>query len=31
MNFERRGGERVVTLKMAGPITDVPSTNQPKA
>ena len=31
MNFERRGGERVVTLKMASPITEVPSTNQPKA
>jgi hypothetical protein len=31
INFDRRGGDRVVTLKMEGATTGIPSTNQPKA
>jgi hypothetical protein len=31
INFERRGGDRVVILKMEGATTGMPSTNKPKA
>jgi hypothetical protein len=31
INFERRGGDRVVTLKMEGATTGMPSTDKPKA
>ena len=31
INFERRGGDRIVTLKMEGATTGMPSTDQPKA
>ena len=31
INFKRRGGDRVVTLKMEGATTGRPSTNEPKA
>jgi hypothetical protein len=31
INFERRGGDRVVTLKTEGATTGMPSTNKPKA
>ena len=31
INFGRRGGDRVVTLKMEGATTGIPSTNKPKA
>ncbi len=31
INFDRRGGDRVVTLKMEGASTGTPSTNLPKA
>jgi hypothetical protein len=31
INFDRRGGDRVVTLKMEGATTGIPSTNEPKA
>jgi hypothetical protein len=31
INFDRRGGDRVVTLKMEGATTGITSTNQPKA
>ena len=31
INFDRRGGDRVVTLKMEGATSGIPSTNQPKA
>ena len=31
INFDRRGGDRVVTLKMEGATTGMSSTNKPKA
>jgi hypothetical protein len=31
INFELRGGDRIVTLKMEGATTGRPSTNKPKA
>jgi hypothetical protein len=31
INFDRRGGDRVVTLKMEGATTGMPSTSKPKA
>ena len=31
INFERRGGDRIVTLKMEGVTAGMPSTNQPTA
>ncbi len=31
INFERRGGDRVVTLKLEGAATGMRSTNKPKA